>query len=107
MEEQKLHRTAALLSGPKAGGYHAGVIDHDYVPGLQETGKIAKARMRHRPSAGNHQEAARIPWLHWLLGDEFPGDGEIEILELHLRLPAAKHEVEQDGEDHAQEHAEA
>ena len=62
----------------------AAVVEHEEIAGREQVGQVVEAQVPRRASgAGEDEQARRAPRLHRRLGDEFLGEREVELGDLH------------------------
>ncbi len=68
----------------EAGGHDAGIVHDEEVARAEEGGEFAKDVMGDGASgAADEEEAGGIAWCGGLLGDQFPGEFEVEVARTH------------------------
>ena len=85
--EQNLHATAGGLDAREPRGDHAGVVEHEQVPGLEEPGELAHRAVRERAASSvEHQHAARRALGERRLGDQLFRQLVGKVLPSHARM---------------------
>ena len=85
MEQQRLHGAAGVEPpAAQTGRYHAAVVEHQKVAGLQETADLVEvAMLRLARLTTQHHEAGVVAWLRGCLGDLLPRQVVVKVAGAH------------------------
>src|SRR5215216_4312829 len=84
-EEEGFDVAAAGFAEGEAGGDDAGVVEDEKVAGSQELGEVGEGAVVDRAVGTAVVEQARGGALdRWRLGDQFGGEGEVEVVGSHF-----------------------